>query len=198
MHIAVSNRSVAAVRELLQLNCDVSLRDEVGSVSTHRFVVVKAMVVMAQGSCTCVVTLQCQNVWILTSDIGPFDSASVVTRCHNDTLQLPCSLNSSHWSKLFGACMTLTRLLLPSSLFSLPHPVSSLLSPLLIYTYHLKPGNTPLDLALMQEEESIVMALLNASQPSWGGKAYSCTQQLLWPIMIVYTKLYFLTLQVFI
>ena len=62
MHIAVSNRSVAAVRELLQLNCDVSLRDEVGSVSTHRFVVVKAMVVMAQGSCTCVVTLQCQNV----------------------------------------------------------------------------------------------------------------------------------------
>ena len=95
MHIAVSERDVAAVRELLQLNCDVTLRDEVGSVSTHWFVVVKAMAVMVQGSCTCVVTLQCRNIWILTSNISPFDSATVVTRSYNNTLQLSCNLNSS-------------------------------------------------------------------------------------------------------
>ena len=44
LHITVSERDVAAVRELLQLNCDVSLRDEVGGVAAHYVVVVVAVV----------------------------------------------------------------------------------------------------------------------------------------------------------
>ena len=38
MHLAVNGRDVAAVRELLQLNCDLSLRDEVRKGVEHNFV----------------------------------------------------------------------------------------------------------------------------------------------------------------